>query len=127
MPGPGRPGVSTTKSLFASTVAFRPGSHDSDITSTPSVDVSGWEDADSHHSRPTAVSELDRPIDLTGHVLSPFYIRNINCAFNVLPFRQHFLMLDVVKVMGMGFYILITLSMVLNGLVYSWQCYLTPC
>ena len=28
-------------------------------------------------------------------------------------------MLDVVNVLGMGFYILITLSMVLNGLVYS--------
>ena len=72
------PGVSTAKSLCASTVAFRPGSHVSDITSTPSVDVSGWEDADSHHSRPTAVIELDHPIDLTGHVLSPFYIRNID-------------------------------------------------
>ena len=42
------------------------------------MDVSCWEDADSHHSRPTAVNELDRPIDLTGHVLSPFYIRNID-------------------------------------------------
>ena len=72
------PGVSTAKSLCASTVAFRPGYHVSGITSTPSMDVSSWEDVDSHHSRPTAVSELDRPIDLAGHVLSPFYIRNIN-------------------------------------------------
>ena len=36
------PGVSTAKSLCSSTVTFRPGSHVSDITSTPSVDVSGW-------------------------------------------------------------------------------------
>ena len=72
------PGISTSKSLCASTVAFRPGSHVIDITSTPSVDVSGWEDADSHHSLPKDVNELDRPIDLTGHVLSPFYIRNID-------------------------------------------------
>ena len=56
------PGVSTAKSLCASRVAFRPGSHVSGITSTPSVDVSGWEDVDSHHSRRTAVGELDRPL-----------------------------------------------------------------
>ena len=72
------PGVSTAKSLCASTVAFRPGSHVSDITSTPSVDVSGWEGVASRHSCHSAVGELDRPIDLTGHVLSPFYIRNID-------------------------------------------------
>ena len=35
------PAVSTAKSLCASTVAFRPGSHVSDMTPTPSVDVSG--------------------------------------------------------------------------------------
>ena len=52
-------------SLCASMVAFRPGSHVSDIASTPSVDLSGWEDVASHHSRRTAVSELARPIDLT--------------------------------------------------------------
>ena len=72
------PGVSTTKSLCASTMAFRPGSHVRDITQAPSVDVSGWEETDSHHSRSTAVNELDSLIDLTGHVLSPFYIRNID-------------------------------------------------
>ena len=33
-------GVSTAKSLCASMVAFRPGSHVSDIASTPSVDLS---------------------------------------------------------------------------------------
>ena len=40
--------------------------------------MSGWEDVASRHSCQTAVSELDRPIDLTGHVLSSFYIRNID-------------------------------------------------
>ena len=59
------PDVSTAKLLCASTVAFRPGSHVSDDTSTPSVDVSGWEEVASHHSDQTAVSDLDRPIDLT--------------------------------------------------------------
>ena len=44
------PGVSTAKSLCASTVAFRPGSHVSDMTPTPSVDVSGWEEMDSYHA-----------------------------------------------------------------------------
>ena len=61
-------GASTAKSLCASTVAFRPGSHVSDITSTPSVDVSDWGDH----------SGSNGPIDLTGHILSPFYIRDLN-------------------------------------------------
>ena len=56
------PDVSTTKSLCASAV----------------VDVSGWEDVASHHSSHAAIGELDRPIDLTGHVLSPFFIRNMD-------------------------------------------------
>ena len=67
--------IFTAKSLCASIVAFRPGSHVSDVTSTPSVDVSSWEDVASHHSSQAAVGELDRPIDLTGHVLSPFFVR----------------------------------------------------
>ena len=33
---------------------------------------------DSHHSGSTVLKELDRPIDLTGHILSPFYIRNLD-------------------------------------------------
>ena len=66
-PGP-YPGVSTAKSLCASTMAFRPGSHVSDMTPTPSVDVSGWEETDSHHSGSTVLKELDSPIDLTGHI-----------------------------------------------------------
>ena len=72
------PGVSTAKSLCASMVAVRPGSHVCDVISTLTVDVPGWEDVASHQSCCTAVSELDRPIDLTGHVLSPFYIRNMD-------------------------------------------------
>ena len=44
------PGVSTAKSLCASTVAFRLGSHVSDMTPNPSVDVSGWEETDSYHA-----------------------------------------------------------------------------
>ena len=72
------PGASTAKSLCASTVAFRPGSHVSDITSTPSVDVSDWDVMDTHHSSPNVLKELDRQIDLTGHILSPFYIRDLN-------------------------------------------------
>ena len=55
------PGVSTAKSLCASTVAFRPGS----------VDVSGWEEMDSHH-----VGSVVQ--NLTGHILSPFYIRPLD-------------------------------------------------
>ena len=38
------PGVSTAKSLCASTVAFRPGSDAGDLTPDPSVDVSAWEE-----------------------------------------------------------------------------------
>ena len=37
------PGVLTAKSLCASTVAFRPGSHVSDITPDPSVDFYDWD------------------------------------------------------------------------------------
>ena len=69
---------STAKSLCASTVAFRPGSHVSDITSTPSVDVSDWDEMNHHHSGSNVLKELDSPIDITGHILSPFYIRDLN-------------------------------------------------
>ena len=69
------PGISTAKSLCASTVAFRPGSH---VTPTPSVDVSGWEETDSYHACSVVLKEFDSPIDLTGHILSPFYIRPLD-------------------------------------------------
>ena len=52
------PDISTAKSLYASTVAFIPGSHISDVTSTPSVDVSSWDDVASHHSSQTAVGGI---------------------------------------------------------------------
>ena len=48
------------------------------MTPDPSVDVSGWEDKDSIHTDSNALMDLDRPIDLTGHVLSPFYIRHLD-------------------------------------------------
>ena len=60
------PGPSTAKSLCASTVAFRPGSHVSDFDSTPSVIVSTGSDIR---------LKLDNPIDLTGQILSPFFVR----------------------------------------------------
>ena len=42
-------------------------------------------DVASHHSSQAAVGELDRPVDLTGHVLSPFFVRNMDymdCRFH---------------------------------------------
>ena len=72
------PGISTSQSLCPSRVAFRPGSHISDITSTPSVVVSYWDDMNTHHSSTHNLKELDSPIDLTGHIASPFYTRDFN-------------------------------------------------
>ena len=81
----GTPGPSTAKSLCASTVAFRPGSDVSDSDSTPSVIVSTW----NHSSTPSTSSDihlkLDNPIDLTGHILSPFFVREFHyqgCRFH---------------------------------------------
>ena len=65
------PGVPTAKSLCTSTVAFRPGSRVSDTTPDPSVDVSGWENMNDLNTSSTAIKDLDRPIDITRHVLSP--------------------------------------------------------
>ena len=79
------PGVPTAKSLCASTVAFRPGSRVSDTTPDPSVDVSGWEDMNDLNTNSTVIKDLDRPIDITGHVLSPFHQRNLDyqdCRFH---------------------------------------------
>ena len=42
-------GLSTAKSLCASTVAFQPGSHISETASTPSVDVSAWNTSNTRH------------------------------------------------------------------------------
>ena len=79
------PGVPTAKSLCASTVAFRPGSRVSDTTPDPSVDVSGWEETNDLNTSSTVIKDLDRPIDITRHVLSPFYHRNLDyhdCRFH---------------------------------------------
>ena len=65
------PGASTAKSLCASTVALQPGSHVSDITHTPSVDVSDWDEMNNHHSGSNVLNELDSSIDLTGHIFHP--------------------------------------------------------
>ena len=81
-PSPDRPAwipeASKARSLCASTVAFRPGSQVSDSDSAPYVDVSGWNDADTPSSASDVALRLDQPIDLTGHILSPFYPREYN-------------------------------------------------
>ena len=69
------PGLSTARSLCASTVAFRPGSHISETTSTPSVDDSTWNNSNTQHSSSDIRLKLDNLIHLTGHILSPFFIR----------------------------------------------------
>ena len=78
------PRVSTAKSLCASTVAFRPGSDMGDVTPDPSVDVSAWGNASDLRQDSEIISDLDIPIDLTGHILSPFYQRKLmyqDCTF----------------------------------------------
>ena len=88
-PSPDRPAwipeASKARSLCASTVAFRPGSHVSDSDSSPSLDVSSWNDVSTPTSTSDITLKLDQPIDLTGHILSPFYAREFNyqdCRFN---------------------------------------------
>ena len=49
----------------------------SDSDSSPSVDVSSWNNL--------STLKLDQPIDLKGHIVSPFYAREFNyqdCRFN---------------------------------------------
>ena len=65
-------------------MAFRPGSDVGDVTPDPSVDVSAWEETSVLHPGSDFVNDLDKPIDLDGHILSPFYPREIiyqNCTF----------------------------------------------
>ena len=71
------PNAPTAKSLCASTVAFRPGSDIGEVTPDPSVDVSAWEGEIDLHQDSIVQKDLDRPIDLTGHLLSPFYQREL--------------------------------------------------
>ena len=87
-PPPGHPGWTpgplTAQSLCASTVAFRPGSHITDSDSSPSVDVSTWNNSNTPSSSDIHL-KLDQPIDLTGHILSPFCTREFNyqdCRFH---------------------------------------------
>ena len=59
-------------------VAFRPGSHISDMTPEPSVDVSAWGDESDLQTGSTVLKNLEfRNFDLTGHILSLFYHRDI--------------------------------------------------
>ena len=65
-------------------MAFRPGSDTGDVTPDPSVGVSAWEETSVLHRDDEIVSDLDTPIDLEGHILSPFYQREIvyqDCTF----------------------------------------------
>ena len=71
------PNISTARSLCASTVAFRPGSDIGEVTPDPSVDVSAWGDEVDLHQDSIVQRDLDSPIDLTGHILSPFYQREL--------------------------------------------------
>ena len=79
------PGPPTAKSLCASTVAFRPGSHVSISDSSPSVIVSTWKDLSITPNNSEIRLDLDSPIDLTEHVLSPFAMRDFHyqgCHFH---------------------------------------------
>ena len=79
------PEPSTAKSLCASTVAFRPGSHISESISTPSVEMSTRNNLNTPLSSSDIHLKLDNPIDLTGHILSPFFIREFvyqGCRFH---------------------------------------------
>ena len=71
------PNTPTAKSLCASTVAFRPGSHVSDMTPDPSVDVFAWGDESDLQTGSTVLKNLDKPID-------PRFQVSLDRAFNVL-------------------------------------------
>ena len=54
------------------------------MTPDPSVDVSAWEETSVLQPGSDIINDLDKPIDLDGHILSPFYPREIiyqNCTF----------------------------------------------
>ena len=79
------PGPSTAKSWCVSTVAFRPGSIVSNSDSTPSVIVSTCNNASHTSTRSNSRCNLDDPIDLTYHILSPFFVRDLyyqGCRFH---------------------------------------------
>ena len=65
-------------------MAFRLGLDIGEVTPDPSVDVSAWGDEIDLHQDSIVQEDLDRPIDLTGHILSPFYQRELiyqDCKF----------------------------------------------
>ena len=60
------------------------GSDIGEVTPDPSVDVSAWGDQIDLHQDSIVQKDLDRPIYLTGHILSPFYQRELiyqDCKF----------------------------------------------
>ena len=70
---------------YTSTVAFRPGSHVSVSDSSPSVIVSTWKDLSTTSNDSEIRLDLDDPIDLTEHLLSPFAVRDFHyqgCHFH---------------------------------------------
>ena len=67
----------TAKSLCASTVAFRPGYVVSNSDSTPSVIVSTCNNASQTSTRSNIRCNLDDPINLTEHILSPLFVRDL--------------------------------------------------
>ena len=78
-------GPPTAKSLCASTVTLRPGSHVSVSDSSPSVIVSTWKDLSTTSNDSEIRLDLDDPIDLTKHLLSPFAVRDVHyqgCHFH---------------------------------------------
>ena len=87
------PGPSTAKSLYASTVAFRPCSHVSDSDSTPSVIASTWNNSSTPSTSSDIHLKLDNPIDLTGHILSPFFVRECHyqgCRFHSIAHLMYY-------------------------------------
>ena len=65
-------------------MAFRPGSDIGEVTPDPSVDGSACGDETDLHQDSTIQKDLGRPVDLTGHILSPFYQRELiyqDCKF----------------------------------------------
>ena len=55
------------------------------MTPDPSVDFSAWGDESDLQTGSTVLKNLDKPIDLTGHELSPFHHRDIiyqDCKFH---------------------------------------------
>ena len=97
-------------------MAFRPGSHISNSNSTPYVNVSTWNDSNAPLSSSDIHLKLDNPIDLTGHILSPFFVREFvyqDCRFH-----------SVAHLMCYRYAVLQGLKTFANG-IHTWAKYLT--